>query len=157
MNDSSTDLSRVLGDLVIGSENARKQRRDDLATIKSGEYDQQVEVPFSGSATSTWGYQDIKMSWEHPIVYAPLQRDPQFETPHITDHISLSGKETSLVIVVAHLIAWNYNERGWFVGATMRLAAQAPLTNAEIAYSGMLFATFQGMAFPTDEGDTGST
>lgn len=142
-------MERTLVELAIGTHQSLQDRRNALVSTKSGEYTQQVQVALSGLATVLWGFADVPVSWEHPFVYSPLQRDPPFQTPHVTSHIEFNGTLSDLVVAHAHVIKWLQSPEAWYIGATLRVAVQAP--NKPVAYSGVLHATFQGYAFPTDE------
>lgn len=142
-------LERSLVDLAVGSHQAREDRLNALISTKSGEYTQQVQVEISGHASILWGYADIAVSWEHPFVYAPLQRDPQFERPHLSHHLEWTGSQADLVVGHAHVVSWLQSDQGWYIGAKVRVAVMAP--NTEVDYSGVLHLSFQGYACPTDE------
>jgi hypothetical protein len=143
-------LGRALVDLTIGMRNGERDRADALRSTRSGEYDQQVQERFSGEAQDAWGFADIPVTWEHPFVYSPLQRDPQFLTPHVTDHIEFTSTQAGLVLAKAHVIGWRKSPQGWFIGATVRLATCAPGAVGMVAYAGILHLIFQGYAYPTD-------
>lgn len=142
-------LERSLVTLALGTHRDLQDRHNALVSTKQGEYTQQVQVQLSGQATVLWGYGDIPVSWEHPFVYSPLQRDPPFETPHVTSHIEFAGTLSDLVLAHAHVINWLQSDQGWYIGAVVRVAVLAP--NAPVAYKGVLHMNFQGYAFPTDE------
>lgn len=144
-------LERALMDLALGSHQGRQERHEALLATRQGEYEQQVQVQVAGAATSVWGYLDIPVTWEHPFVYSPLQRDIQFETPHVASHIEWTSTLTDLVVAHAHVVSWNTNDQGWCIGATVRVAVQAPNTETQVNYQGTVHLTFQGYAFPTDE------
>lgn len=148
-------LQRAFADALIGAHRARERHQRVLQTIASGEYDQQVQVPFSGVASAGWGYTDTAVSWEHPFIYSPLQRNVPFETPHVTHHLEFTGKAESdgLVIGLAHVIGWNQTDSGWYIGATVRIAICAPNASANVPYEGVVHLTFEGFAFPTDTGE----
>jgi hypothetical protein len=91
------------------------------------------------------------VSWEHPFLYAPLQRDPSFETPLVTDHVEFTQNSGVLIVAHAHVVSWKMSDQGWYVGATVRVAVSAPGQSNPVAYSGVLHLNFQGFASPTDE------
>jgi hypothetical protein len=144
-------LDRSLLEWTIEMRRGERDRADALRSTRQGERDQQVQWPFSGQATDAWGFADFPVGWEHPIVYSPLQRDPQFLTPHVTDHIEFTGTPAGLVLAKAHVIGWRKSPQGWFIGATVRLATCAPGAVGTVAYAGILHLIFQGYAYPTDE------
>ena len=144
-------LERSLVALTIGMHQGAKDRRNALASSHSGEYDQQIQLAVSGQATSTWVFTDTPVTWEHPFVYAPLQRDPPFLTPHVSTHIEFTSVPSDLVVANAHLIGWIQNAQNWFIGATVRVAVCAPLAPGTVSYAANVHLTFEGYACPTDE------
>lgn len=142
-------LERALTQVTIGMLQDYLAREKNLEAGRSGEYDQQVEFPISGTAGSAWGSADVPVTWEHPIVYAPTQRTVPFEKPHVSNHIELPTT-TELIVATAHVISWNQNDNGWYIGATVRVAVCAPNATDTVPYSGTVHLTFQGYASPTD-------
>lgn len=144
-------LERSLMKLALAPHQGLGERHDALVSTKSGEYDQQVQVDLSGQAYDAWGFADIPVTWEHPFVYSPLQRDPPFATPHVSSHIEWTGPLAALVVGTAHVMSWLQSPEGWFIGATVRVAVSAPGSTTPVAFAGVLHMTFQGYAYPTDE------
>lgn len=146
-------MERALVRLAIGGQLQRQARHDALAVVRQGEYDQQVRVNFNGKATDIIGYSDIAVGWEHPFVYAPLQRDPDFETPHVSHHIEFQQPLDTLIIAHAHVVQWTQSDEGWYIGAKVRVAVQAPGAPGVVGYAATLHMTFEGFACPTDQED----
>lgn len=144
-------IERSLVEVSIAFQKEREKRHDALSSTHSGEYDQQVQVHFSGTATDTYGYADIPVTWEHPFVYAPSQRDPPFETPLVTSHVEFVTTSGVLVVAHAHVIDWNVDSRAWYIGAKVRVAVAAPGQENPVAFVGVLHLNFEGYASPTDE------
>lgn len=144
-------MERALIELTLGVHRGRVARERALKSTRQGEYDQQIQVAFSGVATGTFGFADVPVTWEHPFIFAPLQRDPQFETPLVTSHIEFQQDSGELVIAHAHVVRWNIDSRGWYIGATVRVAVCAPTATGNVPYAAVAHLNFQGFASPTDE------
>lgn len=147
-------LERSLVRLAIGSHQALVDRHNALVSSLSGEYDQQVQIAASGAASSGWGFTDTPVSWEHPFIYAPLQRNQPFLTPHVSHHFEFTSTLSALVLAHVHVLSWNQNDQGWFIGAKVRVAVCAPDVTTPVAYQAVVHLTFQGFAAPTDEENT---
>jgi hypothetical protein len=145
-------LERSIADMLIGTQRALRKRERALESISGGEFDQQVQLPVSGVAATTWGHADSPVSWEHPFIFSPLQRNPQFPTPQVTHHFEFTRTPSDLVLVTANIIGWNENQSGWLIGAKVRVASCAPNSTGNIPFTGILHLTFEGYAFPTDSG-----
>lgn len=144
-------LERTMVDITIGTIKSMRTRERNLAATRAGEWDQQVEFPISGLAGNEWGSVDVPVTWEHPFIYAPTQRSVPFPNPHVADHVEWQALQGgALVISSLHIIAWNVNDYGWWIGATVRVAVCAPNATAAVAYQGVVHLTFEGYASPTD-------
>lgn len=139
-------LERSLAALTIGVHQGARQRRRDLYDTRIGEYEQQVHVPLSGEATADWGYADQAVAWEMPFLYAPLQRRVPFPTPHFTYGIEMTSGQSALVLIAAHVIDWTVTDQQWYVGATVRFAACAPLATDPQPYAAIAHLSFEGYA-----------
>lgn len=139
-------LDRALGSMTIDLLQNRDFRKRTLYDTRTGEYEQQVHVPFSGAAGSLWGFADQAVNWEMPFVYAPAQRRVPFETPHFTYGIELLNPGSSLVHFGAHVVAWNITDAGWYIGATVRLCVVSPDATVQVPYSAIAHLSFQGYA-----------
>lgn len=140
-------LERALGSMTVDLLQGRDFQKRVLADTYTGEWEQQVHVPFNGSAGNEWGFADQTVNWEMPFLYAPAQRRVPFETPHFTYGVELLNAAADLVHFGAHVIAWNINDSGWYIGATVRLAAVAPnATTVAVLFSAIAHLSFQGYA-----------
>lgn len=123
----SGQLARSLDALTIAVASGREQRRSSLDASKTGEYEQQLQLPFRGRLyDAALYYLDHDVNWELPFLYAPAQRQVPFDTPHMTYGVTFDTPPITLVVVHAALIAWKITESNWYVGATIRLSAHAP-------------------------------
>jgi hypothetical protein len=139
-------LQRSLAALTIGVAQGAQQRKRTLADGYTGEYEQQVHVPISGYGAPAYVFADVAVNWELPFVYAPMQRRVPFTTPHFTYGIEMVGSSGGLVIITAHVEAWTTDASSNFTGATVRLAATAPIAEAVFPYSAVAHLSFQGYA-----------
>jgi len=153
MSRSRGGLDRSLEALTIGMFQATGDRDKALLETRSGEYEQQVHIPLSGQAQTAPGFADATVMWEHPFVYAPLQRTIPFPTPHFTYGTELTSGSGELIVIHAQVIAWTISRENWWTGATVRCDVTAPLATAPSPYSALVHCSFQGYAIPT-EGDS---
>lgn len=140
-------LERSLSALTIGVVQGQKFRERGLSDTYTGEWDQQVQVEFTGTAGSQWGWTDTDITFEYPFLYAPAQRLVPFDRPHFSKGFELLGASITLVHLDAQIVAWNINDNNWTIGATVRLYVVAPLADVEpLAFSAIAHLTFQGYA-----------
>lgn len=141
-------LERSLTALTIGMAQGQQQRRRALEDTHTGEYEQQVHVNVSGAATNAWSFVDEPVQWELPFLYAPLQRRVPFPTPHFQADFEITAGTAELVVMHAQVIGWAVTEQQWYVGATVRFAAQAPALadDAQTSYSAIAHCSFEGFA-----------
>jgi hypothetical protein len=144
-------LERIVTDLTIGVHRGLQERERALESSRSGPYEQSVQVPINGQASSGWGYVDKAVTWEHPFVYSPAQSRLPFATPHVSHHIEFTRVLSDLVIAHAHVTSWIQDVRGGFIGARVRVASCAPNTTGTVPYAGILHLKFLMQAFPTDD------
>jgi hypothetical protein len=142
-------LHRSLKALSIGMQQGVGERQRALADTATGEYDQLVHVPLSGSAAPPWGFTtpDTQVRWETPFLYAPLQHRVPFPTPHFHhpgfEMLSGAGE---LILFHAQVVGWTVTEERWYVGATLRFSVSAPNATANVPYSAIAHCTFTGWA-----------
>jgi hypothetical protein len=140
-------LERSLSALTIGFAQGQKLRADILTDTHSGEWHQQVQLQFSGSAGNQWGYVDHNIYFEYPFLYAPSQRLVPFDRPHFSKGFENLTPGTSLVHLDAQVIEWTTNDSNWIIGATIRLYAVAPANDVTAEpFSAIAHLTFQGYA-----------
>jgi hypothetical protein len=119
-------LEKSLASLTIAIKQGELERNAALADGHMGEHTQQIHVPVSGIATSTWATREQNVNFLMPFLYAPLQRQVPFEVPHFHYGVEFKAPPSDLVLVVAHVLSWTRTEENWIVGAKMQFAAQAP-------------------------------
>lgn len=140
-------LDRALSRLTIGLVQGQQFRERVLYDTHSGEWDQQVQINFSGSAGNEWGFVDTSIMFEYPFLYAPAQRLVPFERPHFSKGIELLTPSPDLVHLDAQIHSWNINESGWIIGCQVRLLAVAPAASTDaVLFSAVAHLTFQGYA-----------
>jgi hypothetical protein len=141
-------LERTLAELTIGLATGERDRRLALADTRTGEYEQQIQVPLAGNAGSSYSYSDKPVQWAWPFVYAPLQRRVPFQTPHFTYGIEITAGSGNLVAIHAQVIDWTVTDQGWYVGATIRFASYAPSAPSSTVYpfSAVAHLRFSGYA-----------
>jgi hypothetical protein len=141
-------LERALASLTVGVAQGEQERRRALYDTATGEYEQQVQVPLSGTAAAAWAYTDQPVNWEMPFLYAPLQRRVPFQTPHFTYGIEHTVGTNELVVIHAMVTVWTISPQGWCVGATIRFAVAAPALDPTLTtpYAAVAHLRFQGYA-----------
>lgn len=142
----TAQLERSLEALTIGLVQDVRHRNRMLHDGQQGEFQQQMQVELSGTAGNVWAWQDQKLSFEYPFVYAPLQRQADLLVPHFTCGFTLA-QTTNLILLHAHVIAWNVTEESWVIGATVRFAVSAPnAVVTPVPYDAQAHLTFHGYA-----------
>ena len=140
-------LDRALTALTIGVHQDAMHRRRALRDGYTGEFEQQFQVQLSGQAGNTWGFVDQGYGFEFPFLYAPVQRQIDFPTPHFRSGIELTNPSSSLVLLHAHCIGWTRSPENWVIGATVRFMVCAPMaTNVTVPYNAVAHLVFQGYA-----------
>lgn len=140
-------LERSLAALTIGVVQGQQHRERVLRDTHTGEWDQQVQLEFSGSAGNQWGYADTEIMFEYPFLYAPAQRLVPFDRPHFNKGFEMLTPSTNLVHLDAQIISWNTNDTGWIVGCKVRLYAVAPANDVSAeSFNAIAHLTFQGYA-----------
>jgi|GraSoiStandDraft_43_1057313.scaffolds.fasta_scaffold707472_1 hypothetical protein len=140
-------LERSLASLTIGLVQGQQFRQRVLSDTYQGEWDQQVQLEFSGGAGNQWGFVDTDIMFEYPFLYAPTQRLVPFDRPHFNKGFELLTPSTTLVHLDAQVISWNINESNWTVGAKIRLYAVAPAADVTPElFRAIAHLTFQGYA-----------
>ena len=139
-------LERSLASLTIGMAQGIAERKRVLKDTVTGEYIQQVRVPINGVATDAVTYADKPVQWEMPFLYAPLQRRVPFETPHFTPGIEIISGQNAFIDIRAQVIQWTITEEEWYVGATVRFAANCPGATDLFTFSAIGHLSFQGYA-----------
>lgn len=140
-------LERGLVAMTIGVQQDRDFRKRMLEDSQQGEFEQQVQLQFSGTAGNDWGFVDTPVMFEYPFLAAKAQRLVPFDTPHFTKGFELTNASDTLVHIDAQIVKWNINESGWIIGATVRLYATAPsMAAAPQPFQGIAHLRFQGYA-----------
>lgn len=155
-------LQRVMTELTVGVHQGHRRRIRQLSDTHTGEVDQQVRVPFSGTVSANPGFVDKLVVWEQPFLYAPNQRRVPFPTPHfvgckfeLTDPPVNGTGDAVWVTLDGQVLTWTQSAELWYVGALVRFGAVAPaMTDAAVAFESIAHLTFQGYAtYGEGEGD----
>jgi hypothetical protein len=141
-------LEQSLSALTIGVVQGKEWRERVLSDTHSGEWHQQVQLQFSGSAGNQWGFVDHDVYFEYPFLYAPSQRLVPFDRPHFSKGFeNLTPSSTNLVHLDAQVVNWITNDSNWIIGATIRLYAVGPNNDVTAEpFSAIAHLTFQGYA-----------
>lgn len=140
-------LERSLVNLTIGVAQSQIARKRALRDTETGEYEQQIQIPFSGNVDTGMYWVDKQVTWEMPFLYAPLQRRVPFQTPHFSKgFVLLSGGPGDFIQLDATVIGWTVTDAQWYVGATVRLSATSPTASAVLPFSSMAHLSFRGYA-----------
>src|ERR1700752_927726 len=142
VNDKRGVLERSLANMRIGVAASIKGRASRLRDTYQGEYENQVHVPMSGNAPTTWGFGDKTVIFNMPMFGARTQRMVPFEQPHFTYGIEFEQSGGTLVVIHAAVMGWTINESGWYTGATVRFGVIAPIAGA--TYKAIAHLSFQG-------------
>lgn len=148
-------LERSLEAISLDLHDRARLRHRGISDIRTGEYEQQVQVEVTGAATPTWVYADQAVGWEIPFLDAPGQRRSEVTRPHFTPGFELISSGGTLILLTAHVLGWITTDEGWWIGAQVQFAAQAPLIAPAanpVPYSAMAHLTFRGYGAPA-EGD----
>jgi hypothetical protein len=133
--------------MTIGLVQGQKFRQRILSDTHTGEYEQQVQLKFSGTAGNEWGYVDADIYFQNPFLYAPAQRMVPFDRPHFSKGFELLNAGPTLVHLDAQVTDWHINESSFIVGAKVRIYATAPsMTTAPQPFSAIAHLTFQGFS-----------
>lgn len=141
-------LERSLAELTIGVAQGQARRQLALDDSATGEYEQQVRLPFSGHAASGWGFSELTVRFELPFLYAPLQRRVPFETPHYRKGLEIIESKGHPLLLDVVVIGWETSDEGWCTGARVRLAVCAPgqVPPDLVPYKAVAHLSFQGYA-----------
>ena len=148
-------LERSLKALTIGVQQSAQRRASGSQSEQAGEYQQQVQIPLSGSAALKPMFADVSVTWRMPFLWAPQQRLVPFSVPHFTYGVEFTDVPNGLVVIHPSVVGWTKDVRNWFTGALIRATVWAPGLDEQktVDFSAALHLVFQGYAAqPEDTG-----
>lgn len=132
-----------------------KAKKAEGAASRLRETDQQFQVPVSGEAGTAPTWEQIKVTFDEEIFFAPAQRDNPLEEPHFTFGSSMQSEVP--VILHATVQRWIQDSAGNFTGAVVNIGSSGATGDAPIPFSAIVHLTFQGFSAPnypvTGEGE----
>lgn len=133
----------------------RTARNEALNAWRLREFEQQLQIGVSGSATPEIGQLIIELDFDVAFTLATGQRNSLLEKPHVwfgfeQTKAAADGKPTDVAVMVGAAVTKWKQRRLEIVGATVAVSVLAPVA---ITFSGVLHATFQGLGVMQDEPD----
>lgn len=142
--------------MAIDTATSRAERDLELARMRLAEREQQVQIGVSGTATPTPGSMTVDVAFDLAFTTATGRRDSHLPRPHVwfgfeqTSVADEVGQPTDVaVILAAAVIGWTFNGHD-VVGAKLAISALAP---ANVTFTGIVHATFQGLGAAPEEQD----
>lgn len=136
-------LARSLESLTFGVVRKAAEREENRRTNALQEIERQFQIPMSGDADGNVTTDSTRLDFDAPFVYAPGNRDSDFDVPQVKFASVVEGT----VLVSGHVTAWVRDEnRGVVTGATVAVAVSAPGAESSVPYVGVAHFTFQGYA-----------
>lgn len=142
-------LHRSLAQLTVGVVRAQQDAQDAMASSQMDEMLQQLQMPIAGYVKDKPISVRTDVYWPHPFVFAPAQRDSDFERPTFSMGVELLADIP--VILTGAIVGWHDSVEGYTIGAAIRVTAYIPDARKKQRFNAIFHLTFQGYGAPTDD------
>lgn len=138
---------RSIQALTLGVAKSRQKARAYEAEAGFAETEQQFQFRISGHGGASAAFATKTITFDFPFYYAPGQRDSDLEKPQFR-----SGHESpDDIMVTIGVLSWTVDEdTGGVIGCVLNVGV---LAAADVTFSGVAHAEFQGFSAPDDHAD----
>lgn len=147
---STHQIGRALEELTIGVHRSVKKNEDQEAQLGGGTFMQYMTCDVTGLVGSGLLAIDVPVDWDLPFLMRVDPRNARGRVdPHFTSGIEILTD--SYVNLTVQIRSWLENERGWLMGANLRVLAFAPGALRSHSFRAVLHLTFTGYAAPSED------
>lgn len=128
-----------------------REREHQLAHDGLGELEHQFHIHLDGTAETLIAWTSVDISFDVDFFHAEEQRDSPLDVPHFLWGSYLPEDElaTDPPAIQAHVTGWTRDDRGAFIGATVKIGVWSPGGDS-LDYQGWVHVSFQGWGAPAE-------
>jgi len=146
-------LQRSLSAIVIGSRQAERKLKAELAPLQGGDVTQVVHVPVTGKAGGIPTMTELTIGLPQRIVTRIVIDEDDVQPVDPTFAEGFEMKSDTLVELRAYVRDWIEDDSGLIEKVRVRLTAYSPGATTQLPFAAVAHLSFTGLAAPDGDDD----